>query len=257
MKRPARRSERTYYDAFFTGSECRDLDSGTGFQSLRQAQADYLGQRMLSLADGGKVLSVGCGNGAIEMLLDSTRWRVLALDLSFTGLVTGSHRAVQRDLGHLSFCQATVPELPIFSCSCNVVLALSVLHHLRPPQRTEALYEIYRVLRDGGGFIAYDPSKWRALRLAKFLVREKYDAFHSPDEEELDPRQMRQLAQRIGFEQVRVEFFGMFIDPLTWLFPNIHPTLFKALYKLDRALVHLPAKQLASNFFLVGRKPWH
>jgi SAM-dependent methyltransferase len=256
MKQSRRRSERTYYDTFFASSECGGLDDGTGFRSLRQAQADYLCHKMRSFADAGVVLSVGCGNGEIEMLLDGTRWRVFAFDLSFAGLAAGSHRAAQRNLTHLSFGQAALPGLPISSRSCDVVLALSILHHLRPPKRAEALYEIHRVLRDGGWFIAYDPSKWRVLRLAKFLVRKKYDALHSPDEEELDPRQMQRLAQSVGFEQVWIEFFDIFIDPLTWLFPNMPPGLFKMLYKLDRALVHSPGKQLASNFFLVGHKPF-
>ena len=254
MTQSPRRSERGYYDSFFTGSEGEELDDGVGFQSLRRAQASYLRQRIDPVAAKGTILSVGCGNGEIEMHLADPHWHVVAFDLSFVGPATGRQRAAQRDLGRLSFGQASLTELPLSACSCDVVIAMSVLHHIQPLKRAAALCEVHRVLKEGGWFLAYDPSKWRVLRLAKFLVRAKYDAVHSPDEEELSPRQMQRLAQKAGFEPVRVEFFDMFIDPLTWLFPDMSPTLFKLLYGFDRALVRFPGKQLASNFFLIGHK---
>jgi len=251
----SRRSERTYYDTFFSSLESERVDQGVGFQLLRRAQADYLCRRLQSFAATGIVLSMGCGNGEIEMLLDDTVGRVFAFDLSLAGLIAGSVRAAQRNLAHLSFGQASVTELPVSTESCDAVLLLSLLHHLQPFRRVEALNEVYRVLRAGGWFIAYDPSQWRAVRLVKFLVRKKYDALHSPDEDEVSPRQMQRLARTIGFDQVQVEFFDLFIDPLTWLCPDMPPRLFKVLYTLDRAFVRVPGRQLASNFFLVGHKP--
>ncbi len=247
-------SERDHYDAFFTGSEAQALDQGTGFQLLRRIQADFLRQKILFPGAIGSILSVGCGNGEIEMHLANSHWRLFAFDLSFAGPALGSRRTARRNTTCLSFGQASLTELPIASHSCDVVLALSVLHHLRPPERPKALAEIYRVLGKNGRFIAYDPSKWRIVRLGKFLVRGKFDALHSPDEEELCPRQMHRLAQAVGFERVQIEFFDMFIDPLVWLLPNMHPGLFRLLYKLDRAMMRFPWKRLASNFFLIGHK---
>lgn len=247
--------ERTYYDAFFASPDCQRLDSGVGFRSLRRAQADYLFRRVQRFTSACDALSVGCGSGEIEMLLSARGWRVFAFDCSHTGLAIGRQRATHDKLACLSFGQAYATRLPVSSASCDLVLALSVLHHLKPFERAKALDEAHRVLRNGGVVIAYDPSRWRALRLAKFLVRRRYNLLHSPDEEELSPRQMLRLAQEAGFKSAQVEFFGFFIDPLTWLFPNMYPVLFDLLYRLDRVLVRLPGRQLASNFFLIGQKP--
>jgi SAM-dependent methyltransferase len=250
-----RRSERTYYDSFFTSQAAAALDTGAGFQALREAQANYLKHKIKSLSAARTVLSIGCGNGEIEQLLADSQWHLTAFDLSFAGPAAGQQRVRQRQTTTLSFGQAGVVELPIAANQADVILALSVLHHLTPEMRQRALREVYRVLRPGGWFIAYDPSRWRALRLVKFLVRRTYDALHSPDEEELSPREMQQLARAAGYTAVKVDYFDFFIDPLTWLIPTMAPRIFQVLYNLDRILVHLPGKQLASNFFLLGRKP--
>jgi SAM-dependent methyltransferase len=250
-----RRSERTYYDSFFTSHAAAALDTGVGFQALREAQASFLKSKLKSLIAARTVLSIGCGNGEIELLLADPQWHLTAFDLSFAGPAAGQQRARQRPTTALSFGQAGVVELPIAANQADVVLALSVLHHLSPDMRERALREVYRVLRPGGWFIAYDPSRWRALRLLKFMVRRTYDALHSPDEEELSPHAMRQLAHSAGYGAVRIDYFDFFIDPLTWLIPTMSPRIFRVLYRLDRMLVHLPGKQFASNFFLLGRKP--
>jgi ubiquinone/menaquinone biosynthesis C-methylase UbiE len=249
-----RQSEQTYYDSFFHSSEAEELDEGVGFKALRGAQARFLKQKIKSSLPAHNILSIGCGNGEIEMLLADPYWHLAAFDLSFAGPRRGQARTCTQGVTGLSFGQAGIVHLPITSEQCDVVLALSVLHHLSVDGRRQALDEAYRVLRPGGWFIAYDPSRWRVLRLAKFLVRQKYDALHSPDEEELSPREMRRLARVVGFASAKAEYFDHFIDPLTWLFPNMHPRLFNILYQIDRVAVRLPGKQLASNFFLIATK---
>jgi SAM-dependent methyltransferase len=248
-----RGSERSYYDSFFDSAEARALDRGAGFRALRAAQAQFIARQLRALTSAQTILSIGCGNGAIEQHLIDPRWQLVAFDLSFAGPALG--RRQTRGQPGLSFAQAAAWPLPVRDDQFDGVLALSVLHHLTAAGRERALREAHRVLRPGGWFIAYDPSRWRALRLAKWLVRRRYDLMHSPDEEELNPREMQQLAAQCGFAPARLIFFDYFIDPLTWLFPAMPPGLFRVLYRLDRMLVQLPGRQLASNFFLIAQKP--
>jgi hypothetical protein len=65
---------------------------------------------------------------------------------------------------------------------------------------------------------------------------------------------MRRLARATGFASAKTEYFDLFIDPLTWLFPSMDPRLFSILYRVDRVAVRLPGKQLASNFFLSAQR---
>ncbi len=250
-----RGSERGYYDSFFDSPEARALDRGTGFRALRAAQAQFIAHQLRALTSAQTILSVGCGNGAIEQHLIDPRWRLYAFDLSFAGPALGRRQVQAHGRAGLSFAQAAIAPLPVRDDQFDGVLALSVLHHLTAAGRERALREAHRVLRPGGWFIAYDPSRWRALRLVKWLVRRRYDLMHSPDEEELNPREMQQLAAHCGFAPARLIFFDHFVDPLTWLFPAMPPGLFRVLYRLDRILVRLPGRQLASNFFLIARKP--
>jgi len=250
-----RGSERGYYDSFFESAEARALDRGAGFQALRAAQAQFIKRQIQTPANVQTILSIGCGSGAIEQHMIDPRWQLFAFDLSFAGPALGRRQAQARGLAGLNFAQAAVSPLPVPGDRFDAVLALSVLHHLPVEQRERALREARRVLRPGGWFVAYDPSRWRALRLAKWLVRRRYDLMHSPDEEELSPRAMQQLAAACGFAPARLIFFDYFIDPLTWLFPALPPALFRVLYWLDRCLVRLPGRQLASNFFLIAQKP--
>ena len=96
----------------------------------------------------GSVLDVGCGNGAFWLVPEAPTASELTLcDLSF-----GMLRAARGVASNAPLVQASVCALPFRSQSFDTVLANHMLYHA--DVLTDAIGEIYRVLRPGGQVFA-------------------------------------------------------------------------------------------------------
>lgn len=126
----------------------------------RRTAADRAAFVLPVLADGMRVLDVGCGPGTISKGLVSAvgpTGRVLGVDLRHDQLLLA-----RRHSDRLGLVQGSVDELPVGDRRVDVVFAHALVEHL--PRPAAALGELRRVLRSGG-LLALASSDWRGAVL--------------------------------------------------------------------------------------------
>lgn len=134
-----------------------------GRLELRAKAADEIDAReaylsLLRLADGERVLDVGCGSGVVTREIArrvGVRGRVVGLDPSPALLMVARELAQETGLGdRMDFREGSVLELPFPDRSFDAVLCVTVLSHV--PGGEAAIPELARVLRPGGRVGVFD-----------------------------------------------------------------------------------------------------
>lgn len=144
-----------------TGPDARDVLAGT-VAALRR----------------GRLLEVGCGEGALSAALAADGWDVVATDLS------PRMAQLTRERGARA-CVAALPRLPFADASVDCVVAAWVLHYLDAGTVPAAIREIRRVLRPGGTLVAatnadrHMAELWRRLPAVRYRL--SFAAEHAPE----------------------------------------------------------------------------
>ena len=99
----------------------------------------------------GKVLEVGCGNGAMLQILANRKIGAVGVDASSSGI----DRCLAAGL-HAQCLDVSTDGLPFPDNSFDVVISLETFEHLMNPHY--ALQEIRRTLRSGGTFLCSIPN---------------------------------------------------------------------------------------------------
>lgn len=103
---------------------------------------------------GDHVLEIGAGPGAATEELRRRTTRVTSLEYDH-GFAASLARREQGNRG--SVLQGDAAELPFPNKTFSSAIAVLVLHHLRSPElQDHAFAEIFRVLRPGGIFLAFE-----------------------------------------------------------------------------------------------------
>jgi len=111
------------------------------------SQADKLILSWLLELNPFTLVELGCGPGMIAeraLFID----RYLCTDISFGFLRAAS---IARPSGLFINCRAD--SLPVRACFADCVVAMAVLHHLKPDELAVSLGEIHRILKPEGVFI--------------------------------------------------------------------------------------------------------
>ena len=120
---------------------------------LRKKQAALTGLRK-----GEDVLDVGCGTGALTVLVKMAvgeKGNVCGVDIA-PGMIAVAQKKAGKYGLHLNFRIASVTKLPFPDASFDVVTSSLMFHHLPVPVKREGLREIHRVLRESGRFFLTD-----------------------------------------------------------------------------------------------------
>ena len=245
-------NEREYHDHHYEAEAARIRNSAVFERVHDRVSRQFL--RATGAGRGQRILSLGCGDGSIELRLAAHVAQVVGLDISSVAVERARARAAAAGLGNVSFAVSEgegdgMEGLGQF----DVVAAFAFLHHLDDAAIRATLLAARKLLRPGGVFYSADPSRRRMVGHFAGLVRSAYDRYHSPDERELDPEMLAALCAQTGFKSV-IGYVDYFLGPLAWLAPGTPAWLVPALEALDNAALGVPLlRRYASSFSLLAR----
>src|SRR5216684_511610 len=153
--------------AFFDGhAAAAEYDVFTPQASARLVDAFAA---LSGLERGAKVIDLGCGSGAFTALLTDAGYDCVGLDLSAKLLAVG-----RRKHPGIAFVEGDIERLPFPDARFDGALLSGVVHHFPDPSRCAA--EVFRVLRGGGRFVAFDPNRMNPFM---WLYRDRASPFYS------------------------------------------------------------------------------
>jgi ubiquinone/menaquinone biosynthesis C-methylase UbiE len=182
-----------------------------------EARDAYLG--LLGIADGQRVLDVGCGSGAVTRAIPrrvGDRGVAVGLDPSPALLEVARELAREAGLGdRIELYEGSALRLPFPDRSFDAVLCATVLSHV--PGGEAAIPELVRVLRPGGrlGVFDMDTDMTTFTHPDRALTRRIVAA--ASDATAVDgwlARRMPSLFEQAGLVDIRVRgFFPLETDP--------------------------------------------
>jgi ubiquinone/menaquinone biosynthesis C-methylase UbiE len=141
-----------------------------------------------------RVADLGCGSGAFTALLERAGYDSFGLDLSAKLLEIGHGRRPG-----IGFVGGDIEQLPFPDASFDGVLLSGVVHHFPDPTRCAA--EVFRILRPGGRFMAFDPNRMNPFM---WLYRDRSSPFYSSvgvteNERPVLARRVAAVFEHVGF----------------------------------------------------------
>ena len=197
---------------------------------------------------GARIADLGCGSGAFTHILQRQGYRPTGLDISpkLIELARAKYPAI-------TFAEGDVEHLPFDDGSLDGVLLSGLVHHLPDPARCAS--EVFRVLRPGGTFVAFDPNRMNPFM---YLYRDRSSPLYSPvgvtaNERPVLAREIAATFENAGF-RVHTDFMSnlnyryLASAKLRWLLP--------AYNAIDRiAFTPSLMKPLRSFVLTYGEKP--
>jgi ubiquinone/menaquinone biosynthesis C-methylase UbiE len=150
--------------------------------------------RLIGLERGARVADLGCGSGVFTDLLRQAGYDCVGLDISPKLIAIGRRRYPS-----IEFVEGDVEHLPFPAASFDGVLLSGLVHHLPDPSRCAA--EVFRVLRPGGHFVAFDPNRMNPFM---WLYRDRSSPLYSSvgvteNERPVLARETTDVFRRTGF----------------------------------------------------------
>ena len=130
------------------------------------------------LADGERILDVGCGTGSLTFALAEAAnlAKIVAIDASEIYLAAA--RANNKD-PRISFERADACALPFKPHTFDLIVSISTLDHLPPAALPDALGELCRVLRPAGCLILTLDSRHNPLHVLSNHIRRWMRRIHA------------------------------------------------------------------------------
>jgi ubiquinone/menaquinone biosynthesis C-methylase UbiE len=232
--------------AFFDDHAAMDsYDVFTPESNVRLIQACA---RLARLTPGSLVADLGCGSGVFTDLLRQQGFKATGLDLSPKLVALG--KAKYPDV---EFLEGDVENLPFSSSSLDGVLLSGLVHHLPDPSRCAA--EVFRVLKPGGSFVAFDPNRMNPFM---YLYRDRSSPFYSSvgvteNERPVLARQVAAIFRDAGFKTGTdyisdLNYRYLASSKMRWLLP-VYNAIDRAVFAPDFM------KPLRSFVLTYGEKP--
>jgi ubiquinone/menaquinone biosynthesis C-methylase UbiE len=125
--------------------------------------------RVSGLRPGARVADLGCGSGVFTDLLHRLGCEAIGLDISPKLIELGRAKYPKVEL-----LEGDVEHLPFPAASLDGVLLSGLVHHL--PDPAICATEVFRVLKPGGRFVAFDPNRMNPFM---YLYRDRSSPFYS------------------------------------------------------------------------------
>lgn len=186
-------------------------------RGLRVSAAHHGGLLRLAPQPGERILDLGCGTGALMMLLKEAGARAVGIDYSRESLGVARAAAVGESL-----ILADAPSLP-FPCACfDRAAAGGVLGYLSPTDLSRALGECARVLKPRGVLVICTgtPLNFVAALFLGFRARLRGEK-HRVGSHLYPARRYQRELRRLGFSvEARLAWDGA---PMRWWAPLLWP----------------------------------
>lgn len=158
--------------------------------------------RLSGLGADARVADLGCGSGVFTELLRRRGYSAVGIDISPKLVEVGCAKYPGLDLR-----EGDAENLPFESGSLDGVLLSGLVHHFPDPRRLAA--EVYRVLKPGGRFVAFDPNRTNPFM---WLYRDRSSPFYSSvgvteNERPVLAHQVRSIFSNEGF-QVQTDYIA-------------------------------------------------
>jgi SAM-dependent methyltransferase len=202
----------------------------------------------------GRVLSVGCGDGAFELMLAARADSVLGVDISPEAVEMARSAQVASGVRNVEFRCLSVVDLGLTE-RFDTVVCVAFLHHLPAAALSYFLGTAHERLRPGGLFYSQDPSVHGFLRfVGRRVLGGDYDKYHSRDERELDPGEVTGALAGAGFTAIKVQFIDVSLIPGVYFFPRGPDVILHLCALFDRLWCATPLARWASGFSVVARR---
>jgi 2-polyprenyl-3-methyl-5-hydroxy-6-metoxy-1,4-benzoquinol methylase len=202
----------------------------------------------------GRTLSIGCGDGAFELLLAPYAESVLGVDLSPEAIDSAENARAAQGVTNASFRCTSFRELP-WDERFDTIVCLAFLHHVPECDLPGFLRDCYAHLEPGGIFFSQDPNARGALRaLGRVLLRDRYDRYHTPDERELDPAELSASLRVAGFTSVDLRYVDLTLIPACYLLARGPAWPLRLAASADRLWCASPLARWSSGFAAFARR---
>lgn len=203
----------------------------------------------------GRVLSVGCGDGAFEVTLAPHARSVLGIDLSPEAVEAARRAAEASGADNVEFRCTSAFDFDTDE-RFDTVLCIAFLHHVPLFEFDRFLAWLAARLAPGGLLYTQDPNVNGVLRkVGRVVLGSSYDRYHTPDERELDPGELAAALRRVGLTDVRTRGIDLTILPLGYVLARGPGFPFHACAWLDALWCATPLHRWASGFKAAARKP--
>jgi SAM-dependent methyltransferase len=202
----------------------------------------------------GRVLSVGCGDGAFELLAAQHADSVLAVDLSPEAIAVAQRAQRLASVHNVEFRCMSFRDLP-WEERFDTIVCLAFLHHVPEPELPGFLRACRDHLAPGGLFFSQDPNVNGVLRkIGRVVMGKGYDAYHSPDERELDPSELVGQLRAAGLADAAVRHVDLTLIPICYVIRRGPTFPIRVLAGLDRAWCASPLAKWSSGFAAWARR---
>ena len=203
---------------------------------------------LTSLLPDATVVDLGCGSGVFTDLLRRAGYHAIGIDISPKLIEVG-----RKQYPGLELAVGDAECLPFKNGSVDGVLLSGLVHHFTDPSRLAA--EVYRILRPGGRFMAFDPNRRNPFM---YLYRDRSSPFYSPIGVTQNERPvLAEEAARV-FREAGFEVHSDYLAGLAYRYvASSRAQRFLSIYnRIDSLLFTLPALRIYRPFVLTsGIKP--
>jgi ubiquinone/menaquinone biosynthesis C-methylase UbiE len=199
--------------------------------------------QLAGLRPPGRIADLGCGSGVFSSILVENGFQCCGVDIAHALTTLGSTL-----YPNVSFLTSDIEALPIESSSLDGVLLSGVVHHLPNPRACAR--EVYRVLKPGGRFVAFDPNR---LNPMMFLYRDRSSPLYSnkgvtENERPVRAKQVRKVFAEAGFDVRTAYLSGLAYRYVASPIARV----FLPLYNLFDSVLTLPFLKPFGSFVLTA-----
>lgn len=241
--------ERAFFARYYAGANYHPLGWKLRMQRDLRVLCAAAGERGL-----GRTLSIGCGDGAFELLLAPHARSVVGVDLSSEAIAVAERARALAGATNVAFRCVSFRDLP-WDEKFDTIVCLAFLHHVPERELPDFLRACHGHIEPGGIFFSQDPNVRGVLRaVGRVALGQRYHAYHTPDERELDADELTRELRAAGFVQIAIRHVDLTLIPACYALRRWPGPALRLAALADRIWCATPLARWSSGFAAVARR---